>query len=54
MIRDIDIWRAAKLMTRCFRHGARHKRPCAARDLEAAGEVEGCAIWRRIAAAAAR
>jgi hypothetical protein len=51
MIPDIDIWRAAELMTQCFRRDAAAQAATCADELRAAGEVEGSAMWKRIAAA---
>jgi hypothetical protein len=48
MISGIDIWRAAALMTQCFRRDAADQASACAGDLLAAGEVDGCAMWKRI------
>ena len=50
-IPDIDVWRAAALMTQCFRRDAEAQAAACADELLAAGKVEGCAMWRRITAA---
>jgi hypothetical protein len=54
MIPDIDIWRAAVLMTKCFRRGAASEAARCAAELQAAGEVDGSAMWKRIEAAIGR
>ena len=53
MIPDADIWRAALLMTRCFRREAADQAAACAEDL-AASDADEASMWRRIAAAAAR
>ncbi len=53
MISDIDIWRAALLMTRCFRREAADQAAACAEDL-AASDAGEASMWRRIAAAAER
>ena len=51
VIADLDIWRADNLLAK--RHGADAAMVAAQRadELLAAGEVEGCAVWKRILAA---
>ena len=51
MIDDLDIFRAADILTK--RHGADAAIDAARRadELLAAGDVEGCALWKRILAA---
>ena len=48
MVDDPDIWRAANLLVK--RHGADAALTAARRadELLAAGDDEGCAIWKRI------
>ncbi len=53
MISDADIWRAALLMTRCFRRDAADQAAACAEDL-AASDAGEASMWRRIAAAAAQ
>jgi hypothetical protein len=48
MIPDIDIWRAAALMTQCFRRDAADQAEACADELLAAGEIDGGAMWKRI------
>jgi hypothetical protein len=54
MIPDLDIWRAAALMTQCFRRDAASQAAMCADELLAAGEVDGCAMWKRIGRAIER
>jgi hypothetical protein len=54
LIPDIDIWRAAALMTQCFRREAASQAALCAEELLAAREVDGCAMWTRIVAAIER
>jgi hypothetical protein len=51
VIPEIDIWRAAQLMRK--RHGDQAEAESATRvgELEAAGDHEGAAVWRRITSA---
>ena len=51
MIPDLDIWRAANILVKG--HGADASLVAAQRadELLAAGDVEGCAVWKRILAA---
>jgi hypothetical protein len=53
MIDDPDIWRAANLLVK--RHGADAAVVAARRadELLEAGDVDGCAIWKRILTAVA-
>jgi hypothetical protein len=53
MVDDPDIWRAANLLV--MRHGADAALAAARRadELLAAGDPEGCAIWKRILEAVA-
>jgi hypothetical protein len=51
VVDDPDIWRAGNLLLR--RHGGEASIVAARRadELLAAGDVEGCAVWKRILAA---
>jgi hypothetical protein len=51
MVDDPDVWRAANLLLK--RHGADAETVVTMRanELLASGDVEGCAIWKRILAA---
>ena len=48
MIAEIDIWRAANILVK--RHGVDAALVAAQRadELLAKGDVEGCAVWKRI------
>ena len=51
MIPEIDIWRAANLMLKRYGDKALDESATRADELAAAGDDNGAATWRRIAAA---
>jgi hypothetical protein len=51
MIPDIDIWRIAKLMLKCYGDEADIESAIRAEELAEAGNLAGEAVWRRIIAA---
>ena len=50
MISEIEIWRAANLLLKRYGDKARAQGTARAEVLAAAGDREGAAVWRRIAA----
>jgi hypothetical protein len=48
VIPEIDIWRAAQLMLKRYANKAEAASIARADELEAAGDHEGAAVWRRI------
>jgi hypothetical protein len=48
MVDDPDIWRAANLLVKRHGHEASLVAARRADEMLAAGDVEGCAIWRQI------
>ena len=48
MIADLDIWRAANILVKRHGAGAAVVAGQRADELLAAGDVEGCAVWKRI------
>jgi triphosphoribosyl-dephospho-CoA synthetase len=48
MVDDHDIWRAANLLVKRHGHEAALVAARRADEVLAAGDVEGCAIWKRI------
>ena len=48
MIDDLDLWRAAKLLVDHFGEDAVARAAKRADELLIDGDVEGCAVWRRI------
>lgn len=51
MIAEIDIWRAANILGKRHGAGAGLMATQRADELLAGGDVEGCAVWKRIVAA---
>jgi hypothetical protein len=51
VIPEIDIWRAAQLMLKRYGDQAEAESTARAGELEAAGDHEGAAVWRRITSA---
>jgi len=52
MLTEKDIWRAAALMLKRYGSGAVAESEKRASELDAAGDPDGTATWRRIARAA--
>jgi hypothetical protein len=48
VIPEIDIWRAAQLMLKAYSDQAEAESTLRVGELEAAGDHEGAAVWRRI------
>jgi len=51
MVDDPDVWRAANLLLKRHRDDAAIVAAIRADELLASGDVEGCAVWKRIVAA---
>jgi hypothetical protein len=51
VIREIDIWRAAQLMLKCYGEKALEESAARADELALAGDADGTTTWRRIMAA---
>jgi hypothetical protein len=51
MVDDPDIWRAANLLLKRHSTDAETVAAMRADELLASGDVEGCAVWKRILAA---
>jgi hypothetical protein len=54
VIPEIDIWRAAQLMLKCYSDKAIDESAARADELVAAGDGNGAVVWRRISAAVAQ
>lgn len=48
MIPDIDIWRSANVIVKQYGEDASVQAAMRADDLLAAGDTNGCAVWKRI------
>jgi hypothetical protein len=48
MIPEIDIWRIAKLMLKCYGDQAEAESTIRSAELAEAGDWAGAAVWRRI------
>ncbi len=51
MIPNIDIWRSANVMVKRYGEDAALEAAKRADELLEAGDMDGCAIWKRIVAA---
>jgi hypothetical protein len=50
LIPEIDIWRAARLMLKCYGDNALEETASRENELALAGDDDGAATWRRIMA----